>query len=230
MLFNQPLQAVKLLRRYKRFLADVELPDGRQLTVHCPNTGSMIGCSSPGLTAMISSSANPNRKYRHTLEMVKVAGSWVGINTSLTNRLVREALENAIFPELDPFEQIKAEVKCGNSRLDFLLTNKGELTYLEVKNCTLARQGIALFPDAITARGTKHLQELLRLHEAGHRAALIFCVQLQDVDHFKPAGDIDPLYARTLAEVYRQGVLVLACQARVTPEGITVNQRLPVSM
>ncbi len=228
MLFNQPLKPAKLLRRYKRFLADVELPDSRQLTVHCPNTGSMLGCNEPGLPVMISRSDNPKRKYPHTLEMVKVGGGWVGINTSLTNKLVREALENALFPELGPFDHIKAEVKTGNSRLDFLLSNGNELTYLEVKNCTLARNGIAMFPDAVTARGTKHLQELLRLHEEGHRAALVFCVQLQNVTHFSPAEDIDPLYAKTLVEVTGKGVMVLACQAEVTPTGIVVNRRLPI--
>lgn len=228
MLFNHPLQPAKLLRRYKRFLADVELADGRRLTVHCPNTGSMMGCDAPGLPVMISRSPNQKRKYPHTLEMVQVKGNWVGINTSLTNKLIREALEGSLFPELGPFDQIKAEVTTGNSRLDFLLRNGNQSTYLEVKNCTLARGVAAMFPDAVTSRGAKHLQELLRLHQEGHRAALIFCVQLQNVDHFEAARDIDPFYAATLAAVAGQGVLVLAGQALVTPTGITVNKRLPV--
>ena len=155
MLFNQPLQPATLLRRYKRFLADVELPDGQQLTVHCPNTGSMMGCGDPGLPVMISRADNPKRKYPHTLEMVQVNGNWVGINTSRTNGLVREALERSIFPELGTFDQIKPEVKTGNSRLDFLLTDKEQKTYVEVKNCTLARGETALFPDAVTTRGNQ---------------------------------------------------------------------------
>lgn len=228
MLFDQPLTPAKLQRRYKRFLADVELADGTELTVHCPNTGSMLGCNKPGLPVMISRSDNPKRKYPHTLEMVKVDGGWVGINTSLTNKLVREALENEIFPELGKFDRIRPEVKTGNSRLDFLLSKGEELTYLEVKNCTLARDKVALFPDAVTARGTKHLQELLQLLNQGHRAALVFCVQLQNVSHFAPAEDIDPLYARTLRDVANQGVMVMACQSEVSPTGIIVNGRLPV--
>lgn len=228
MLFNQTLQPARLLRRYQRFLADVELPDGETLTVHCPNTGSMLGCSSPGSPVMISRSGNPKRKYPHTLEMVEVDGGWVGINTSRTNHLVREALESGLFPELEPFAEIRAEVKTGRSRLDFLLKNGAESTYLEVKNCTLALEGGAGFPDAVTARGTKHLRELLSLREQGHRAALIFCVQLGKVSYFAPAAKIDPLYAETLAEAAREGVLILACRAEVSPGGITVNRRLPV--
>lgn len=228
MLFNQTLQAAKLLRRYKRFLADVELPDGKQLTVHCPNTGSMLGCNEPGLPVLISRSDNPKRKYPHTLEMVKGQAGWVGINTSLTNKLVREALESGLFPELGHFATIRPEVKTGNSRLDFLLSNGSELTYLEVKNCTMAKGNIALFPDAVTARGTKHLAELLRLHEEGYRAALIFCIQMTGVTSFSPATDIDPLYAETLARVISKGVLALACRAEVTPKGIVVKERVEV--
>jgi len=228
MLFNQELQAATLLRRYKRFLADVELPDGDLLTVHCPNTGSMMGCSDPGSPVMISRSDNPKRKYPHTLEMIKANGNWVGINTSLTNKLVREALEDELFPELGPIDQIKAEVKTGTSRLDFMLIHGDELTYVEVKNCTLARDGVAMFPDAVTSRGTKHLEELLRLHKDGHRAAFIFCIQMAGVTSFTPAADIDPLYSETLARVVSHGVLALACQAEVTPESIIVKNRLPV--
>lgn len=228
MIFNQTLKPAKLLRRYKRFLADVELQDGTQLTVHCPNTGSMLGCNEPGLEVMISRSDNPKRKYPHTLEMVRGEKGWVGINTSLTNKLVREALEAGLFPELGQFDTIRPEVKTGHSRLDFLLSHSSDLTYLEVKNCTMARGDIALFPDAVTARGTKHLGELLRLHQEGHRAALIFCIQMTGVTSFAPAADIDPLYAETLAAVVSQGVLALACQAEVTPRGITVKERVMV--
>jgi sugar fermentation stimulation protein A len=228
MLFNHPLKPAKLLRRYKRFLADVELPDGTQLTVHCPNTGSMLGCNEPGLPVMISRSDNPKRKYPHTLEMVKGDGGWVGINTSLTNKLVREALEAGLFPELGQFDTIRPEVKTGNSRLDFLLSNGSELTYLEVKNCTMARGNIALFPDAVTARGTKHLEELMRLHTEGFRTALIFCIQMGGVTSFTPAADIDPLYAETLAKVVSKDVLALACRAEVTPKEIVVKERVAV--
>ncbi len=230
MLFDQTLQPATLLRRYKRFLADVELPDGSRLTVHCPNSGSMMGCSDPGLPAMISSSDNPKRKYPHTLEMVEVNGHWVGINTSLTNRLVREALESSFFPELGKFDIIKPEVKTGKSRLDFLLSEGEQKTYVEVKNCTLARGNLALFPDAVTTRGTKHLEELLRLHNEGHKAAIIYCIQMAKVKSFAPAVDIDPVYAETLSMVVNKGVLALACRADVAPEGIIVKEKLPVNL
>jgi len=230
MLFDHPLQPATLLRRYKRFLADVELPDGRQLTVHCPNTGSMLGCSAPGLPVMISRSDNPGRKYPHTLEMVMVDGNWIGINTSRTNGLVREALESSLFPEVLPFDEIRAEVKTGDSRLDFLLTGQEGATYVEVKNCTLARKGIAMFPDAVTARGSKHLKELIRLHGEGYRAAIIFCVQMGGVSGFAPAADIDPVYAGTLSAAVSGGVLALACRAEVSPEGILVKERLAVTI
>jgi len=228
MLFEQTLQPAKLLKRYKRFLADVQLPDGKLLTVHCPNSGSMLGCNIPGLPVMISRAENPKRKYPFTLEMIKVNSYWVGINTSLTNKLVREAMEDNLFPEFEVFTAIKPEVKTGASRLDFLLTGGDKPTYVEVKNCTLVRDGIAMFPDAVTTRGTRHLHELQSLREAGNRTAVIFCVQRQDTDLFAPAADIDPLYAKTLTEVSKAGVLALACQAEVTPKAIIVNKRLPV--
>ncbi|MBU0479539.1 MAG: DNA/RNA nuclease SfsA [Proteobacteria bacterium] len=228
--FPSPLQPARLIKRYKRFLADVELPDGRVLTVHCPNSGSMLGCSESGSEVMISKSGNPNRKYPHTLEMVKTGSVWAGINTSLTNHLVREGIENHVFPELEPFSSIRAEVKTGDSRLDFLLTHMEHQTYLEVKNCTLVRAGAAMFPDAVTARGTKHLQELMRLRNYGHRAVLIFCVQREDADRFTPAADIDPLYTSTLAEASDHGVLILACRAAVRPLSIIVHSQLPVEL
>ncbi len=230
MSFPAPLQPATLLRRYQPFLADVRFPDGRELTVHCPNSGSMLGCSDPGSPVMLSRAANPQRKYPHTLEMVKVGEVWVGVNTALTNRLVREALEAELFPEAGGFAAIRPEVKTGDSRLDFLLKGDEGDCYLEIKNCSLAVAGTALFPDAITERGTRHLRELLALHRAGHRAGVIFCVQRSDATGFAPAGAIDPLYARTLAEVAALGVLVLACRATVSPTSIRVDTRLPVNI
>ncbi len=228
MIFPEPLQSAILLRRYKRFLADVRLEDGQEITVHCPNSGSMLGCGEAGLEVMISRSANPNRKYPQTLEMVKVGPTWVGVNTSLTNRLVREALENNLFPELGEIAAIRPEVKVGNSRLDFRLETDGQPTWLEVKNCSLVVGRTALFPDAVTERGTRHLRELLALHRAGQRAVIIFCVQREDAECFAPAVAIDPLYAATLAEVIDQGVLALAGRTTISPEAIILDHRLPV--
>lgn len=228
MLFPEPLQPAILLRRYKRFLADVRLPDSSEITVHCPNSGSMLGCGDPGLPVMLSRAANPNRKYPQTLEMVKVGATWVGVNTGLTNRLAREAMEAGLFPELGKILAIRPEVKIGNSRLDFCLETDQGTTWVEVKNCSLALGATALFPDAVTERGTRHLRELLSLHQAGQRAAILFCIQREDVESFSPAAAIDPLYAATLAEVMAQGVLALAWQTAISPAGIIIARRLPV--
>jgi len=229
MRFSPPLQPAVLIRRYKRFLADVEIDDGRILTVHCPNSGSMRGCDPPVAPVMLSRSDNPRRKYAHTLEMVRINGCWVGINTARTNDIVEEGLLRGIIDELSPFDTLRREVTVsGRSRLDFLLQSGDRSTYLEVKNCTLAENGTALFPDAVTSRGTRHLHELAALRAAGNRAAVLFCVQRRDTDHFQPAVGIDPLYAETLAAVRRQGVLVLACQALVSPEEIRLQRPLPV--
>ena len=195
MQFNQELQSGILIRRYKRFLADIELVSHKVITVHCPNSGSMLGCSEPGSPVMFSRSENPKRKYPHTLEMVRVGSSWVGVNTSLTNRLVREALENNVIAELSELHAITQEVKTSdNTRLDFLLQRKGKNIFLEVKNCSLAENRVAMFPDAVTARGTKHLLELAALKRQGNMAYVFFCVQREDADYFKPAGHIDPVY------------------------------------
>ena len=229
MQFDQILQQGRLIRRYKRFLADVELDGGKRITVHCPNSGSMLGCDLPGSEVRISRSENPKRKYPHTLEMVRVAGGWVGINTSRTNSLVREALEKGIVSDFGRIETIRPEVKVSDgSRLDFLLTTDTGPVYLEVKNCTLAEDGVAMFPDAVTTRGTKHLHELLALHEAGFGAAVLFCVQRIDNRIFAPAAHIDPVYAETLADVSVKGIMVVAYQADVSPEEINVCRKLPV--
>lgn len=229
MKFKQKLQEALLLRRYKRFLADVLLPDGRELTVHCPNSGSMLGCQEPGSPVMLSRSENPQRKYPHTLEMVKVKRTWVGINTALTNSLVREGIEQGRITDFGQISHIQPEVKINDrSRLDFLLQRGNEKIFLEVKNCTLVAGDAAMFPDAATARGTKHLRELAALSESGFSAAVLFCVQRQDAEVFSAAAAIDPLYAKTLREVQRQGVMVLAYQAMVAPTAIEIFRSIPV--
>lgn len=218
-----------LIRRYKRFLADVFLKNGKILTVHCPNSGSMRGCSDPGSPIIISKSDNPKRKYAWTLEMVKKNGVWIGVNTVLTNKLVHEALSDGIITDFGPVLSIRPEVKVSDhSRLDFQLETEAGRVYLEVKNCSLAENNVALFPDAVTARGTKHLLELVRLKEEGFGSAVLFCVQRADGDRFAPAATIDPVYAQTLAEVRDRGVRVLAYRADVAPEEITISAPLPV--
>jgi len=218
-----------LIRRYKRFLADVFVKNGKILTVHCPNSGSMRGCSDPGSPIIISKSDNPKRKYAWTLEMVKKNGVWIGVNTVLTNKLVHEALSDGIITDFGPVLSIRPEVKVSDhSRLDFQLETEAGRVYLEVKNCSLAENNVALFPDAVTARGTKHLLELVRLKEEGFGSAVLFCVQRADGDRFAPAATIDPVYAQTLAEVRDRGVRVLAYRADVAPEEITISAPLPV--
>jgi sugar fermentation stimulation protein A len=231
MQFNQELQPGILVRRYKRFLADIQLDKNKIITVHCPNSGSMLGCSEPGSPVMLSCSDNPKRKYPHTLEMVQADTVWVGVNTALTNRLVREALENGVIEEFTGVDKITQEIKTSDStRLDFLLEQGSKKYFIEVKNCSLAEKRIAMFPDAVTARGTKHLRELAALKEQGHIAAVLFCVQRGDVDYFTPATHIDPLYAETLAKVAAEGVMILAYQAEVNPTEVKISRKLQVKI
>jgi len=224
------LQPATFLRRYKRFLVDVRLPDGTEITVHCPNTGSMKGCLFPEGPVMLLASGNLNRKYRYSLEMTQAeSGAWIGVNTGRTNRLVREAIENGIISEIGPVDSIQPEVKVSEkSRLDFLLEKGGKKTYVEVKNCTLVENQTAMFPDAVSTRGTKHLKELINLHEQGHRSIVFFCVQREDVTQFLPARHIDPEYSKTLVEASSRGVLVLVYRALVSTSAITIKEKLPV--
>lgn len=232
MKFTQTLIPVTLIKRYKRFLADIKLANGETVTVHCPNSGSMTGCSTPGSRAYISTSDNPKRKYKHTLELVEEKGVLIGVNTSLTNKLVVEAIRNGSIPELVDFDQLKQEVKTSDkSRLDIMLTAaNGNRTYIEVKNCSLVENGIAMFPDAITARGTKHLLELADLAQQGHRSVIFFLVQRMDGEKFSPAIHIDKKYSDTLEKVTRQGVEILVYQAELSPEEIRVVRRLPCEL
>lgn len=217
-----------LLKRYKRFLADVRLEGGQEVTVHCPNSGSMRGCSAPGSPVVISRSDNKGRKYPWTLEMVKQEHGWIGVNTARTNGLIREALEQGIIDDFGEIGGIRQEViVSAESRLDFLLETVPGSVYLEVKHCSLAEEGIALFPDAVTARGEKHLHELAALVETNHRAAVLFCVQRLDAVCCRPAAGIDPVYAKTVAWAHARGVRFLAYQADVQPDAITIKGSIP---
>lgn len=231
MLLPESCQIATLIKRYKRFLADVALADGSLLTVHCPNSGSMRGCSTPGSPVVISRSDNPKRKYAWSLEMVQEQGIWIGIHTGRTNHLVHEALQQGVIHDFGPITRIVPEVVVSaKSRLDFLIESTQGTTYLEVKNCSLAEQGIALFPDAVTSRGAKHLHELVFLAEAGHGAAVLFCIQRSDATQCTPAAQIDPVYADTVAWAAGRGVRFFAYQAEVTPREITIRRALPFSI
>jgi len=224
-----PLIPGTLVLRYKRFLADIALEDGSTITVHCPNSGSMKGCATPGSRVYISRSSNPDRKYPFTWELVEADEFWAGINTGLPNYLVREAIENGTARELEGYETIRPEVAYGeHSRIDLLLESPGQRCYVEVKNVTLVEDDRALFPDAVTIRGQKHLNELMRVVREGDRGVIFFTVQRGDGQSVSPADAIDPEYGRLLRLAMRNGVEALAYRAVVTPEEILLTDRLPV--
>jgi len=224
-----PLVAGTLVRRYKRFLADVELEEGGIVTVHCPNSGSMKGCATPGSRVLLSRSPNPGRKYPLGWELVQADGFWIGINTGLPNRLTREAIEDGTVGELQGYATIRPEVRYGeHSRIDLLLESPAGRCFVEVKNVTLVESGLALFPDAVTTRGQKHLQELMRVVREGDRGVIFFTVQRGDGNSVSPADMIDPEYGRLLRLALENGVEALAYRALVTPEEIRLTGRLPV--
>jgi len=230
----------RLVRRYKRFLADVETPDGRLLTVHCPNPGAMTGCDAPGAAVRCSTSDSPKRRLRHTLEMIRVGPAWVGLHTARANALAARALEAGALPGLSGYPRIAREVApdagAGSSgaepstRLDFRLSGgRRRPAWVEVKSVTLAEGRVARFPDAVTRRGRRHMEALARLRRSGDRAVVLFVVQRADCHRVEPAADIDPEYARALRDAARGGVEVLAVRARVTPRALVLDARLPVS-
>lgn len=230
------LQEGVLLRRYKRFLADVRLPDGEEITIHCPNTGSMKACVAEGSPCWFSVSDNPKRKYPNTWEIATTpAGHLAGVNTGRANALVEEGIAAGVIGELQGYARLQREVRYGDerSRIDFLLSGKAGAVdcYVEVKNVTLCEaQGQGLFPDAVSVRGTRHLRELALMVAQGYRAVLLFCVQHSGITRVAPAALIDPEYARTLTAVMAQGVEVYAYQADLSPDEIVLRRPLPVSL
>ena len=224
-----PLLPGILLKRYKRFLADIVLEDGSAVTVHCPNSGSMKGCAIPGSRVFISRSSNPNRKFPFTWELVEADGYWAGINTALPNRLVHEAIVNGSVAELQGYTTIRPEVPYGeHSRIDLLLEAPQRRCFVEIKNVTLVENNRALFPDAVTTRGQKHLHELMRVVREGDRGVIFFTVQRGDGVSVSPADAIDPEYGRLLRMALLNGVEALAYRALVTPTEILLTERLPV--
>lgn len=231
MRFPTPLVSGRLIKRYKRFLADVVLDDGTELTAHCANSGSMLGLSAPGSRVFLSKSANPDRKLAWSWELVEVDGRLVGLNTSLPNAIVAEAIGNGTIAELAGYSSLRREVKYGrNSRIDILLEAEDRPRALvEVKNVTLMRgQNRAEFPDAVTARGAKHLEELANEVAAGNRAVMVYLVQYPGCDRLTLARDIDPAYGRAFDAARAAGVEALAYLCAITPEAITVTGAIPV--
>ncbi len=241
MRFDPPLLPATFLRRYKRFFADIVLPDGRTAVAHVPNTGSLLGVARPSIPALVRPADRPGRKLPFGLVALRPGAAYVGVDTQLAMKLAREALECGVVPELGGFDALRPEVRYGpgdRSRIDFLLSWGGRrpaAAYVEVKNTTLVRPGPdgreAAFPDAPTARGRKHLEDLAWAVRRGHRAALVFTVQRADCDVFAPAADIDPAYAEGLARAMRAGVEVYAlAPRRVGRHGLRLTRRLPVSV
>ena len=225
-----PLHRATLLRRYKRFLADVRFDDGREETVHVPNPGAMLGLATPGLTVWTSLSASKTRKLAHTLELVQADGGLIGVNTMTPNRLTAEALAAGVMPEVAGYDAIRAEVKYGAaSRVDFLLTRPGRPPcWLEVKNVHLMRRaGLAEFPDCVAARSLKHLRELQAMVAAGDRAVMLFVVQRTDCDRFDTAADLDPAYAAGLRQAFQNGVEVICYACEITLDTIRIRHRMP---
>ncbi|MDY6938185.1 MAG: DNA/RNA nuclease SfsA [Cyanobacteriota bacterium] len=221
-----PLYAGTLVKRYKRFLADVELVNGEIVTAHCPNTGPMTGVCDPYSPVMLSCSNNPKRKYAYTWELIQMrdaARTWVGINTALPNRVMKQVLEARLIPELGDYTEIRSEVKYGSdgkSRVDFLLQGgDGKPIYVEVKNTTWAKDSLALFPDTVTQRGQKHLRELMALVPQA-RSVMLYFINRSDCDRFAPGDSADRVYGELLREAVARGVEVLPCRFEVTTVGI----------
>ncbi len=238
--FEKNLQSGKFILRYKRFMADVELEDGSQITIHCPNTGSMKNCLFSGRKVWFLDSENPKRKYSCTWELAEIPvifdgvekNTLAGLNTGRANKLVEEALREKRVESLSEYSEIRREVKYGeeNSRVDFLLQQENlPDCYVEVKSVTLAMgEGLGLFPDSVTSRGTKHLRELTAIVENGGRAVLLFCVQHTGIDRVAAAEEIDPVYAEALRQAVKAGVEVIAMGADISTESISLERVLPV--
>ncbi|RTR40194.1 DNA/RNA nuclease SfsA [Shewanella canadensis] len=252
MQFTPPFEQGVLLRRYKRFLTDIKLSDGSEVTIHCPNTGSMKNCLFPGEKMWFSTSDNPKRKYSRTWEQAESdAGHIIGINTGRANQLAEDAIRAGVITELSGYSALKREVKYGseNSRIDILLSDDAGLTdttiagtdspdtepgkpncYVEVKSCTLLEEGQGYFPDAVTTRGQKHLRELMEMVSSGHRGVLLFVVQHTGIDSVQAAAHIDPDYASLLTKAHNAGVEIIAYSTEMSPNGACLIKSCPVKL
>lgn len=230
--FDKKLLPGTFLKRYKRFFADVQLENGEIITAHCPNTGSMKGLLAEGATAWVAHHNDPKRKLQYTLELLGAGDSLVGVNTARPNKIVAHHIAAGNVPELAGYANLRGEVKYGtNSRIDLLLEDANKpACYVEIKNTTLREGGAALFPDAVTSRGLKHLEELAAEVKKGNRAVMFYLVNRDDCSHFSPADDIDPAYGEALRRVVQQGVEILSYACDVTPEKIHLSRKLDVTL
>ena len=234
MQFQAPLVPATLVKRYKRFLADCRLADGTAITAHCANPGSMMGLATPGTRVWLEPNDDPKKKLDWGWRLVEhLDGHFTGVDTAVPNRMLKAALEAGEVPELDGYDQVRAEVKYGEkSRIDFLLSADGQPdAYVEVKSVTLCRRpGIAEFPDAKTERGARHMLELALMAKQGYRAAVFFLVQRTDASEVRIADDIDPAYAQALLTAYGAGVEVIAHSTNISPRGLTLGPKLPFTL
>ena len=230
MQFNKPLKRGVLHKRYKRFLADIDFGDEEFTTVHCPNTGAMTGCAEPGYEAYCSDSGNPKRKYQYTWELARTPqGDWIVVNTQRANQLAGEALQAGVIPELTGFSRWRPEKKYGeqNSRIDWLGENAaGDLCFVEVKSVTLAENNCGYFPDAVSVRAHKHIEELMHMRQQGHRAVLLFMVMHTGIEEVTPARQIDPKYARLCIEAAHVGVEFYAIKTHISNAEIKLDRPL----
>jgi len=227
-----PLIRGSLIKRYKRFLADIRLDDGQIVTAHCPNSGSMKACCQPGQAVYVSYHDNPKRKLNYTWELIHMPTSLVGVNTQVPNRLTAHAIQTGDVDELSGYQTVRREIKAGeNSRIDILLEAPDRRPcYVEVKNCTLVEDGLATFPDAVTTRGQKHLETLQDLVATGCRCVMFYLIQRMDADRFAPADHIDPDYGTKLRRAAKNGVEILAYDVLIDFEGIRLNTKLPIDL
>lgn len=228
--FSKELIPGRLIKRYKRFLADVRLYNGTIVTAHCTNSGSMKTCIEEGAPVYLSPVDNPARKTKYTWEMIKINQQWIGINTNHPNLLVYEAIYANQVPGLHTYDKVKREVKYGDSRFDIMAQNSKETIFIEVKNVTMKHHNYALFPDAKTTRGRKHLETLIKVKQSGIRAAMFYVIQRQDIEKFGPASNIDPQYAATLIKAVEAGVEVFVMMAKVTPQSILLQKPIPFDL
>ena len=234
MQFSTPLIPARLIRRYKRFLADCRLEDGTEVTAHCANPGSMTGLAIEGSKIWLEPNDDPKKKLKYGWRLVDHEnGHFTGVDTSVPNRALKEALEKREIAALSDYSVVRPEVKYGeNSRIDFLLSGDGlRDAWVEVKSVTLSRQaGLAEFPDSVTVRGAKHMAELAKMAEAGDRAIVLFLVQRTDCDRMVPAADIDPNYAKALGDAVAAGVEVIALSTHISPKGVEIASEIPFSL
>lgn len=229
--FARPLVPGRLVRRYKRFLADIELASGEIVTAHCANPGAMTGLNAPGLGVWVEPNDDPKRSLRYAWRLVELGDHWAGIDTAAPNRIVAEALAARRIPELAGYSEVRPEVRYGTkSRVDFLLGGAGlPPAYVEVKNVHLMRApGLAEFPDSVTARGARHLDDLADMVRAGNRAVMLYCIQRTDCDRLALAADIDPAYAAAYRRARAAGVEALAWACAISREGITLDRAVPI--